>query len=212
MTSFLTSLLQPPSAPLIPPNLPSPFADPMGFTLGMLRSSPYIFFEALKYALPASIFFFKFLEWWYSPDNTRRRQRRGHGGGGSSGGGQGEDEDGFNLAPPKVFLPHADGVVYHKADGYKEVPIARTRLGLAAMEEKADGATPSVPAVAAERKGLLHNGCPICGAAPINNPTLFPSGYAACYTCAFAYVDEHACCPVTLQDVGSTAELRRVLG
>lgn len=183
---------QPPSPPLIPPNLPSPVSRPVPFALGLLRSSPFIFFEALKYALPASIFFFKFLEWWYSPDNARRRRP------GASGG---VDKDGraFNLNPPKILLPHLKGVLYNRPSNYKETPIPKTRLGLDDSENQ-------------EMIGLTHNGCPICGATPINNPTIFPTGYVCCYTCAFAYVEEFHRCPVTLKAVSHTSDLRRVLG
>jgi peroxin-12 len=196
----------PPSAPLLPPNLPSPFTDPLGFTLGMIRSSPFIFFEALKYALPASIFFFKFLEWWYSPENARRRQRRGgnsSASGTTTSGGEGEEGE-FNLAAPKIILPHGKGVIYDKAEGFKEVAISKTRLGIESIDKDESESI--------AKKGLLHNGCPICGTAPINNPTAFPTGYVCCYTCSFSYVEQHTRCPVTLQHVASTAELRRVLG
>lgn len=188
----------PPSAPLLPPNLPSPLADPVGFSLGLLRSSPYIFFETLKYALPASIFFFKFLEWWYSPDNARRRQARGRGRGGGAGG----EQDGFHLAPPKILMPHDEGVLYHKLQHFKQVFIPKTRLGFVDDGHDDPKQTP----------GLLHNTCPVCGAAPTNNPTVFPSGYVTCYTCAHAYVEEYHRCPVTLEPVPDTSLLRRVLG
>jgi peroxin-12 len=171
--------------------------------MGMLRSSPFIFFEALKYALPASIFFFKFLEWWYSSDNARRRRP----GGGSGGSGREKDGRAYNLDPPKILLPHLRGVVYEKLKQYVEAPIPKTKLGLESSNDiEEDGVTPS------ERRGLSHNGCPICGTAPINNPTAFPTGYVCCYTCSFAYVQEWHRCPVTLKKVTDTTELRRVLG
>lgn len=202
MLTYSPLFLQPPSPPLIPPNMPSPLAQPVAFTLAMLRSSPFIFFEALKYALPASIFFFKFLEWWYSPDNARRRR--------SGGGGSGGEKEGrlFNLEPPKVLLPHIQGVLYEKLEKFKEIAIPKTRLGLETDSDEEEGGTLE----AHERKGLTHNGCPICGAAPINNPTAFPTGYVCCYTCSFAYVEEWHRCPVTLKRVSGTSELRRVLG
>ncbi|CEH19461.1 Predicted E3 ubiquitin ligase involved in peroxisome organization [Ceraceosorus bombacis] len=66
----------PASPPLLPPDMPNPLRSPISFALALLRASPFIFFEALKYALPASIFFFKFLEWWYSADNPRCLYKR----------------------------------------------------------------------------------------------------------------------------------------
>lgn len=41
--------------------------------LRALKASPQLFLEALKVILPTSIFFFKFLEWWYSSSYTRQR-------------------------------------------------------------------------------------------------------------------------------------------
>lgn len=154
----------------------------------------------MKYALPASIFFFKFLEWWYSPDNARRRRP------GASGSGADKDGKVFTLDPPKILLPHVKGVVYEKLQQFKELAFPKTRLGLETLdEEDYEGQT-------YKKAGLTHNGCPICGSAPINNPTAFPSGYVCCYTCSFAYVEEYQRCPVTLTKVKGTFELRRVLG
>ncbi|UZJ51171.1 hypothetical protein CBS101457_000491 [Exobasidium rhododendri] len=156
---------------------------------------------ALKYALPASIFFFKFLEWWYSSDNARRRRP----GGGDSGGEKGDGA--YNLDPPQVLAPHLQGVVYEKLKQFKEVPIPKTRLGLGeTLGDSEEGEVES-----RGRMGLSHNGCPICGTSPINNPTVFPTGYVCCYTCSFAYVGEWHRCPVTLKAT-EVSDLRRVLG
>ncbi|SGY38440.1 BQ5605_C003g02031 [Microbotryum silenes-dioicae] len=45
---------------------------------------PLLSFEALKFLLPTSIFFFRFLEWWYSPEGGYGRLRR-KGGAGAEG-------------------------------------------------------------------------------------------------------------------------------
>ena len=59
---------------------------------------------------------------------------------------------------------------------------------------------------------LLHNGCPLCGAAPIQNPCVLATGYACCYTCAHAYVDKYHRCPVTLAPLpGGIEQIRKVL-
>lgn len=171
----------------------------------MLRSSPFIFFEALKYALPASIFFFKFLEWWYSPDNARRRGR----GGTSGSGGPGGLEGGLKLDPPKTLLPHIRGILSNKSSDYKEPYIPRTKLAPKfdeEMEAESDQLQQST------KDSLLHNSCPLCGATPMNNPSALPSGYVFCYTCAFSYLEENKRCPITLQSVEGPEELRRVLG
>ena len=54
--------------------------DPVGRSPGVLRIlarmaalSPRYVLEALKVVLPTSIFFFKFLEWWYSSSYARSR-------------------------------------------------------------------------------------------------------------------------------------------
>ncbi|WFD34366.1 ubiquitin-protein ligase peroxin 12 [Malassezia cuniculi] len=141
-------------------------------------------FELLKYALPASIFFFKFLEWWYSPSNPRRR-----GGGGAS-------EGSAQIDPPRVLLPHSRGVVAQHPDTWKKPQV----VGKLA-EGAADGAT-----------RLLHNSCPLCGATPIQNASVLPTGYAFCYTCAHSYVDKWHRCPVTLVPLaGGVEQIRKVL-
>ncbi len=53
------------------------------------------------------------------------------------------------------------------------------------------------PSAKMVQRKLIHNSCPLCGAMPINNPAVLPSGYVYCYTCAFNYVEEQARCPVT---------------
>lgn len=186
----------PASIPLLPPDLPNPLRSPRDFTLRMLRAGPYMAAESLKYLLPASIFFFKFLEWWYSSENPRRRV----GGGGE--GGEGSSTPRFGA--PAVLLPSLKGVLYRPATDYKppEVTVEQPEDDETAPAEKKT----SAPA-------LLHNSCPLCGATPINNPALLPTGYAFCYTCANRYVDEHGKCPVTqmvLRD--GTEGIRRVLG
>ncbi|KAE8187319.1 hypothetical protein CF328_g6953 [Tilletia controversa] len=63
------------------------------------------------------------------------------------------------------------------------------------------------------RAPLEHNACPICGAAPINNPAMFPTAYVACFVCAQDYVEREARCPVTRERVrGGVSALRKVLG
>ncbi|PWN45466.1 hypothetical protein IE81DRAFT_191738 [Ceraceosorus guamensis] len=201
----------PASPPLLPPDMPNPLRSPISFALALLRASPFIFFEALKYALPASIFFFKFLEWWYSADNPRRRRGGSRGGGGgaaANGGPAGADGDLPLFPGPKPLLPHPQGCLYKRDPAYKQPLISTTRAAPTRKVDK-DGRR-----VLKETKDvLLHNACPLCGSTPINNPCVLPTGYALCYTCAHGYVDEHSRCPVTLVEIsGGTADLRRVLG
>jgi len=237
----------PDTPPLIPPHTPSPLRYPISFALTLLRSAPFIFFESLKYALPASIFFFKFLEWWYSPDNPRRR--RGGGAGGSApganfgsadfggapaeegenagAGGGGADGDVPLFGPPRPLLPASRGVVYNPDPTKFVAPLitvatsdpldpSNRALALSLLsrtpakgKSKASGDGPTT----IMRAPLVHNGCPICGAAPINNPAMFPTGYVACFVCAQEYVEREAQCPVTRERVrGGVGALRKMLG
>ncbi|KDN48202.1 hypothetical protein K437DRAFT_255626 [Tilletiaria anomala UBC 951] len=191
----------PNSVPILPPDLPHPLREPVPFFTSLIRSSPFIFFELLKYALPASIFFFKFLEWWYSSDNPRRRR-----GGGDGNGGAAPAQGGFGtnvplFGPPSVLMPDKEGVLFHKEEGYQP-PRVPTKMALA-------GGMHGPTNVAS----LLHNSCPLCGRTPVANPCMLPTGYVFCYTCAHAYVDEHGQCPVTRRKViGGKDSIRRVLG
>lgn len=70
--------------------------------LRALRLSPKLFLEALKVILPTSIFFFKFLEWWYSSSYARSRMSGAR------------SDDGATpaiRAPRQKLLPHPDGVL-----------------------------------------------------------------------------------------------------
>jgi len=141
----------------------------------------------LKYALPASIFFFKFLEWWYSSDNPRRRRNA------NSGSGEGGEEGKAGFGAPKVLKPHSKGCLYVKDPKWKDLKVPTTGDG--------------------NEKTLLHNSCPLCGVSPINNPAILETGYVFCYTCAFEYLEEKGKCPVTLMRVeGGGGSLRKVLG
>lgn len=186
----------------------------------MLRSSPFIFFEALKYALPASIFFFKFLEWWYSADNPRRRRGGGgnRGGGGAAGtanagegaeagGGTAPEQGGFGtnvpvFGPPSVLMPSEGGVLHLKTQGFSDPKVPIKFAPDLSFEQEKGG-----------RGVLLHNSCPLCGRTPIANPCMLPTGYVFCYTCAHEYMEEHEECPVTKERIiGGKASIRRVLG
>ncbi|ORY75360.1 Pex12 amino terminal region-domain-containing protein, partial [Leucosporidium creatinivorum] len=72
------------SSPLrrLPGGLPPSYST---IFLRSLSLAPLLTFEALKFLLPTSIFFFRFLEWWYSPDGGSSRLRGKGGGKGSSG-------------------------------------------------------------------------------------------------------------------------------
>ncbi|BFZ60126.1 ubiquitin-protein ligase peroxin 12 [Saitoella coloradoensis] len=53
--------------------------------------------------------------------------------------------------------------------------------------------------------------CGLCGN-PHTNPTMIPTGYVFCYTCAYRWLEEKGCCPVTRVKVEAGVEgLRRIL-
>lgn len=168
---------------------------PFLWTYVLMRKGGARILDALKYALPASIFFFKFLEWWYSPNNRRRR-------------GDSSTESSKRIAPPSVLLPSQRGVLYNPPPTFKDPQVLAKVMDTTTLAEAdddmfADGAAP--PA-------LLHNACPLCGAAPIQNPCVLATGYACCYTCATEYVDKWHRCPVTMTPLpGGVEQIRRVL-
>lgn len=172
--------------------LPSFTSFPFLFTYLLMRKGTSKLLDALKYALPASIFFFKFLEWWYSPSNRRRR------------GGDGGTETTKRISPPAVLTPSPQGVLYQPPSSYQAPNVlAEAQVDLPVDDMFADATTPAT---------LLHNACPLCGAAPIQNACVLTTGYAFCYTCANAYVDKWHRCPVTLAPLPAGIEhIRRVL-
>ena len=214
-----------PRKKLLPTKMPSLVRQPARFLSAVLGLAPGIVFEGLKYGLPASIFFFKFLEWWYGADNPRRR--RGTTSTGNSANGTGEEA--AALDPPAPLLPdvhtgllspHLPETIGATLPAYK-LPHIYTLSGtlLDALNEGSDSVKPKLitpaNATGAEkgRRSLIHNSCPICGAMPINNPALLPSGYVFCYTCAFNFVDQHGACPVTNLALPEGKDaLRKVLG
>lgn len=156
------------------------------------------------------------MEWWYSSDNPRRRRSGGNNASGEGGGGGGEGGLGLSqtLGAPKVLKPHSKGCLFIKDERFKDFRIPREihrdendeeRISNTSNEKSRDLKTSSTD--------LLHNGCPLCGTSPINNPCALPTGYVLCYTCAHDYVGKHGKCPVTLREInGGVDELRKVLG
>lgn len=62
----------------------------------LLVRSPRLLLESLKYLLPLSIFFIKFLEWWYSPSSPARALST--------------SPLGPVVPPPRPLAPHPDGI------------------------------------------------------------------------------------------------------
>ena len=142
--------------------------------------------DALKYALPAAIFVFKFLEWWYSPQNRRRR-------------GDSDGDSVKRIGAPAILPPSPQGVVYAPLPTYRAPPVLFRHEG---SEGAKDASAPV----------LLHYSCPLCGATPMHNASVLASGYACCYACATDYVDKWHRCPVTHMPLpGGVEQIRRVL-
>ncbi|SPO20872.1 related to Peroxisome assembly protein 12 [Ustilago trichophora] len=220
---------------LVPKKWPSLVRQPGRFFSMVMGLIPGVVFEGLKYGLPASIFFFKFLEWWYGADNPRRR-RGGGGQGGAAGnnsgnGANGEEANNTALEPPTPLLPDLKSgllsttiptSIQDTLPSYKLPQIFALSGDLLDKVNESAGSDTVTPKLinpkpnqegAAEKRRLIHNSCPLCGAMPINNPAVLPSGYVFCYTCAFNFVDQHGRCPITNVVIpGGKDALRKVLG
>jgi peroxin-12 len=70
-----------------------------------IASSPSFIFNSLKIILPLSIFFVKFLEWWYSPSSPARSISSSSGAFGDGGANAGPP-----VPPPRVLPPHPLGL------------------------------------------------------------------------------------------------------
>lgn len=88
----------------------------------MLISSPRTLLDSLKVLLPTSIFFIKFLEWWYSPSSPARSilSSSHHHNSSSSLSSQPP------IPPPKVLPPHPQGL-----------KVSRTKYGICPICEGA---------------------------------------------------------------------------
>jgi peroxin-12 len=84
--------------------------------LRLLGVGPRYFFEALRILLPASIFFFKFLEWWYSSDYARSRRVAG------------DTTLEPAIRPPTRLDPHPDGVLHGEKPMSGVCPICKGPL------------------------------------------------------------------------------------
>jgi peroxin-12 len=94
-------------------------ADPKIFTtenrkgvLALIRravlSSPQFLFDSLRLLLPTTIFFIKFLEWWYSPNSPARSLTT--------------SPLGPAVPPPRMLPPHPKGVLINRTQ-YGQCPL-----------------------------------------------------------------------------------------
>jgi len=68
----------------------------LAFIRRLILTSPRILLDSLKFLLPLSIFFVKFLEWWYSPSSPARSLVTA--------------PKGPSIPPPRVLPPHPKGL------------------------------------------------------------------------------------------------------
>ncbi|KIM83837.1 hypothetical protein PILCRDRAFT_782063 [Piloderma croceum F 1598] len=94
-------------------------ADPKIFTTGSQKgllalirrtvlSSPQFLFDSLRLLLPTTIFFIKFLEWWYSPNSPARSLTT--------------SPLGPAVPPPRMLPPHPKGVLINRTQ-YGQCPL-----------------------------------------------------------------------------------------
>lgn len=222
-----------PRLPLTPRKFPSISRQPLKAIAKALSLAPGVVYEALKYGLPASIFFFKFLEWWYGADNPRRRNPRASTGT-SGGAGDSNETHSQALDSPAPLPPHPKGILAtnlsqcaltESLPNYKLPHIYTLSAHLVdkLTEDDADNVAklPSAKPTLLDtdkqqgvtRRRLVHNSCPLCGALPINNPAVLPTGYVFCYTCIYSFLENRPVCPVTLTSIPDGKHgLRKVLG
>ncbi|KAG8779921.1 ubiquitin-protein ligase peroxin 12 [Serendipita sp. 397] len=92
----------PPQQNLIPPK---EYASLWHRIRATLTSSPRLALDSLKVLVPLSIFFIKFLEWWYSPSSPARALSAA--------------PKGPPVPPPRLLSPHPKGI-----------PVDPTRYGI----------------------------------------------------------------------------------
>ncbi len=76
----------------------------------LIRRSPHLLLDSLKVLLPMSIFFIKFLEWWYSPSSPARALD--------------VSPHGPPVPPPKLLSPHPQGIQID-THSYGQCPLCR---------------------------------------------------------------------------------------
>ncbi|KAM0753991.1 hypothetical protein T439DRAFT_322877 [Meredithblackwellia eburnea MCA 4105] len=182
--STQTSLLLSPLRRHRSTGLPPSFLTVVRRTVSLL---PQLSFEALKFALPTAIFFFRFLEWWYSPEGGSLRLRGRRRGAGADG----KDGNVALRAPPRPPSASLEsGGFQNDEEGGKGK----------AVRDEGDRPEPPKPG-----ECPIHHG-------PLVNPTALPTGWVACYKCVHQWVSEKGCCPVERGVKVSVGELRKVMG
>jgi peroxin-12 len=102
---FLTHLLSQAAKPSLGP--PANLKDRL---MHLFKSAPRLVLDSLRILLPLSIFFVRFLEWWYSPSSPARALSA--------------PPKGPPIPPPRVLMPHPKGKQVDSTN-FGECPICR---------------------------------------------------------------------------------------
>ena len=106
---ILSRLLDQPLSQAANPSLDPPTSLKERLTR-LLKASPRLALDSLRVLLPLSIFFIKFLEWWYSPFSPARALSA--------------PPKGPPIPPPRVLMPHPKGKQVDPTN-FGECPICR---------------------------------------------------------------------------------------
>ncbi len=79
----------------------------------LIIRSPRLALDSLRLLLPTAIFFFKFLEWWYSPGSPARSFSA--------------PPKGLAIPPPSMLPPHPHGIAFDKG-AYGICPICKKSI------------------------------------------------------------------------------------
>ena len=137
-------------------------------------------FSSLRFALPASIFALKFLEWWHASDFAHQLSKKA--------------TEGIELPPPII-----SGFHYGTSKVSSLLSHSESKDSEKKCNEKPDDYQTShkppidtqslLPILTVPMPETRHsNLCPIC-LDPVVTPTAAQTGYVFCYTCIYRWVD-----------------------
>ncbi|KAI9668089.1 MAG: hypothetical protein M1821_000909 [Bathelium mastoideum] len=136
--------------------------------------------SSLRFALPASIFALKFLEWWHASDFARQLSKKA--------------TEGIELPPPIISGLQQSHEKESGPTNYPESKVHRDSDGEQSASRKTSPGPPldahsllPIFTVPSPEPPQTEN-CPIC-LNPIVTPTAAQTGYVFCYTCIYKWVD-----------------------
>lgn len=155
---------------------------------------------------PMTLLALKFSQWWYSPFSPRLSHV------------ENEKENQVWVPPPKMVRPGKKG---WSDLNVKRIAMTKSSEDTQEDEEEAGSDTDSLDTASTESLDtppasplpVVYGRCPLCSL-PWANPSTTPTGYVACYTCLFKFIEKEGKCPVTgieLKQYGGVESLRKVL-